>query len=505
MVKGKSISGTSKAAIRKPTPKQPKDVYSIAMVSAELAPFAKTGGLADAVWALSKALAELGQRLTLILPAHRSAKHANIPLERTDMQLSVPIGKCRVQAGVWKAQFSESLRVLLIDAAAYFDRDNPYGTTEGDYPDNAERFAFFSRAALEALREETPQILHVHDWHPAMTLAFLKADAESYKEFRKTKTVLTIHNLGYQGIFPESCWPLLGLEQTWFHPEFLEFHGRVNFLKGGLVFADRITTVSKAYAHEIQEHEYGSGLEGVLQRRADDLEGILNGADYTVWNPSNDRWIKAPYDIKDLSGKDACKADLQEAFGLPKASGVFLVGIVSRLAEQKGIGLLLEALEQLAKKKLQAVILGNGMASYEKALSTVQALHENVRVRTVFDEALAHKVLAGSDVVLIPSLYEPCGLVQMHAMRYGTPPVARATGGLKDTIVPYGSGSKKATGFLFEGYDAPSLLSVVDAALAAYEKKPSWLTLMKNAMKADFSWKKTAEDYLKVYGSLLQA
>lgn len=505
MERAKPSTNAQKSPIRKARPGHPEASCSIAMVSSEVVPFAKTGGLADAVCALSKALEGLGQRLTIILPAHRSAKHANVPLERIDTRFHVPLGGRRLEAGVWKAQLSGHLRALLIEAEPYFDRDDLYGTPEGDYPDNAERFAFFSRAALEVLRHEPPQILHAHDWHPALSLASLKAGAESYPEFSQTKTVLTIHNLGYQGIFPENCWPLLGLDQKWFHPEFLEFHGRVNFLKGGLMFADKIATVSKTYAKEIQTPEYGFGLEGVLQKRASDLEGILNGADYDVWDPSDDHNIKASYGIKDLSGKLACKADLQETLGLPKAPDVPLVGMVSRLAEQKGIGLLLETLEPLAKKALQVAIVGKGEASYEQALSAFQAAHDNVKVCIAFDEALAHKVLAGADFVLIPSRYEPCGLVQMHAMRYGTPPIARATGGLKDTIVPYEPGSKKATGFLFEGYDVPSLLGAIDTALAVYKKKATWRVMMKNAMKADFSWKKTAESYLEIYKSLLIA
>ena len=505
MERAKPGANAQKSPIRKARARHPEASCSIAMVSCEVVPLAKTGGLADAVYALSRALEGLGQRLTVVLPAHRSAKHANVPLERIGTRVHVPLGGRRLEAGVWKAQLSAHVRALLIEADAYFDRDDLYGTPEGDYPDNAERFAFFSRAALEVLRHEPPQILHAHDWHPALSLAFLKADAESYPEFSQTKTVLTIHNLGYQGVFTEDCWPLLGLNQKWHHPEFLEFHGRVNFLKGGLMFADKITTVSKSYSKEIQTPEYGFGLEGILQNRASNLEGILNGADYEVWDPVNDRYIKASYGIEDLSGKLTCKANLQETLGLPQAPDIPLVGMVSRLVEQKGIGLLLETLEALAKRALQVAIVGKGEASYEQALSAFQAAHDNVKVRIAFDEALAHKVLAGADFVLIPSRYEPCGLVQMHAMRYGTLPIARATGGLKDTIVPHGPGSKKAAGFLFEGYDAPSLLGAVDAALAVYKRKATCRAMAKNAMKADFSWQKTAEGYLEIYKSLLIA
>jgi starch synthase len=474
------------------------------MVSSEAVPFAKTGGLADAVRSLADALENLGQKIRLVLPSYRSAKKVPMPLLKKEKRLEVPLGRRMLEAGLLEARVSENLRVLLIDTDPYFDREELYGTPQGDYPDNAERFAFFARAALEALKDDPPSILHIHDWHPALALAFLRADSGRYPELLSTKTLITVHNLGYQGIFPQEAWPLLNLERQWFQPEFFEFYGRLNYLKAGLMFADRITTVSQSYAKEIQTPDLGFGLDGVLRKRADRLSGILNGAGYNLWDPKIDPFIKAPFDAKDPSGKMACKRDLQETLGLPVSSDTPLLGMVSRLVRQKGIDLLLQAIEPIAQRGLQLVILGKGEALFEESLSAASKAQGNIRVHIAFDEALAHKIIASSDGVLIPSRYEPSGLVQMHAMRYGTLPIARATGGLKDTIIPYKPGSRKATGFLFEDEDVSSLLGAVDEAIQAYKRKTPWHQMMQNAMKANFSWMNTAEGYLDLYRVLLE-
>lgn len=495
---------TRRIAQKKPGPKTLKKAYTVAMVSSEAVPFAKTGGLADAVRSLADALEQSGQRITLVLPAHRSSKKAGVPLQKMGKRLEVPLGGRLIEAGLLEAKFSENFRALLIEADGYFDREGLYGTPQGDYPDNAERFAFFSRAALEALREEAPSILHVHDWHPALAPAFLKADSQRYPEFHATKTLLTIHNLGYQGVFSEEAWPLLNLERQWFQPEFLEFHGKVNYLKAGLVFSDGLTTVSPSYAQEIQTPALGFGLDGVLRKRAERLLGILNGADYNTWDPQKDPFIKAPYDSKDPSGKMACKSDLQETLGLPVSTDTPLLGMVSRLVSQKGIDLLLRSIEPIAQRGVQLAILGKGEAFFEESLLALSDAHKNLKVRIAFNEELAHRIIAGADGVLIPSHYEPCGLVQMHAMRYGTLPIARATGGLKDTIIPFKAGSRKATGFLFENEDTQSLLGALDEALEAYKRKTPWRQIMRNAMKADFSWTKTATSYLDLYRNLLE-
>ncbi len=479
--------------------------FHVAMVSPEIGPFAKTGGLADMVGSLSTALERLGLKLSVIMPAYRSVLRGGYSLSDTGMRINVPVSGRQQEGIVLKTNAGENIPVYFIRSDSYFDRDHLYGDRDGDYPDNSERFVFFSRAALEVLRRDPPEILHCHDWQSALAIPFFKAQAESYPELSSVKTVFTLHNLGFQGLFPKSDWHLLNLDLSLFTPRYLEFYGKINFLKGGLVFSDAITTVSRTYAEEIKTKEQGSGLEGILQERAEKLTGILNGADYSQWNPETDPFIAGNYSSRDLSGKEKCKADLQRAFGLPEEPGTPLLAMVSRLTSQKGFDLIATAFEDLFRREIQFVLLGSGETKYEDLFSAAVARYPmRGGVRIGFDEALAHRIEAGADMFLMPSLYEPCGLNQLYSLRYGTIPIVRATGGLKDSVEEYDPASGEGTGFLFGPFEDRALLAALDRALNLYQKEKKWKALMRTAMAADFSWDRSAHEYCELYQKLGQ-
>lgn len=476
----------------------------IALVASEVTPFSKTGGLADVLGTLSIALERLGHDVCVIAPAYRSALRGEFPLEETPIKLSVPIGDRLEEAAVLKSAIGKGVTVYLLRADAYFDREALYGTADGDYPDNAERFAFFSRAALEMLRRKPADVVHCHDWQTALAIVYLKVQSGRYPELAASKTVFTIHNLGFQGIFPSRDWPLLGLDPSFFTPQFLEFFGNVNFLKGALIFADKITTVSPSYAREIMTPEQGFGLEGVLRQRAADLLGILNGVDYHNWNPSTDPLIARRYDENSLNGKAECKKSLQLALGLPDRHGPALIAMISRLTSQKGFDLVEAIFDRLMERDTQFVLLGTGEKRYEEFFRAQAARYSNrVGVRIGFDEVLAHRIEAGADLFLMPSLYEPCGLNQMFSLKYGTIPIVRAVGGLKDSVEPYDADAESGTGFVFEPYDPQALLDAIDRALLVFRDERAWKALCRRAMAMDFSCEKSAKQYLDLYTQLV--
>jgi 1,4-alpha-glucan branching enzyme len=477
----------------------------VVMVSPEAMPFAKTGGLADMVTSLSAALEELGVRVSVIVPGYRQALGQGLSLRDTGIRAAVPCGGRTEEAQVLVGEIGSRIPVYLVRADRYFGREYLYGTSAGDYADNAERFAFFSRAALEVLRQiDPPDVLHAHDWQAALAITFLKTQPERYPGLAAVRTVLTVHNPGYQGLFPDQEWGHLGLDRGLYTPDGLEFHGRINLLKGGVLFADAVTTVSPAYAQEILTAEQGFGMEGVFARRQAALTGILNGADYGVWNPATDRFLASNYGPEDLSGKQKCKTDLQRTFGLPRSSGIPLVGMVSRLAAQKGFDLLEKVLDELLERNLQLVILGSGDRRYQDFFRSAARRHpRKLAVRIAFDEALAHKIEAGAGLFLMPSRYEPSGLSQFYSMKYGTIPVVRATGGLKDSIDEFDPVRGTGNGFTFSGYEGAALLEALDRALAAFARKDCWNVLMKNAMAADHSWSRSAREYVRLYEKLL--
>jgi starch synthase len=450
------------------------------------------------------ALETQGHEISLIMPAYRCVLNGPFLLEDAGMRFTVPLGTSQEAASVLKSRLGQNMSVYLVRADRYFDRDYLYGTPYEDYADNAQRFAFFCRAALEILRERPVQIVHCHDWQTALAIVFLKTQGSRYPEVAAAKTVLTAHNLGFQGIFRESNWPWLDLDRSYFSPQHLEFFGNINFLKGGLIFADKITTVSPNYAQEIMSAEQGFGLQGILQQRAADVTGILNGVDYSEWNPEIDRFIARRYSDSDLTGKRICKDKLQGSLDLPVKSGVPLFGMISRLTSQKGFDLLEKILDQMMARELQLVLLGSGELRYEDFFVTAAArFPEKIAVRMGFDEALAHRIEAGADIFLMPSLYEPCGLNQMFSLKYGTIPIVRAVGGLKDTVIDYDAEPGKSTGFVFDSYEPAALWESIERALQVFAENRLWSALMHRAMRADFSWDRSARAYNHLYERLL--
>ena len=477
----------------------------VAMASSEIAPFAKTGGLGDMVGSLTKALERLGLKVSLIMPAYRPVLQSGFPLEDTGVRFTVPVSNEKKEGSVLQAKIGDATTVYFIRADHYFDREHLYGTPEGDYPDNAERFIFFSRAVLEVLRMDPPQVLHAHDWQSALSIAFLKAQPHLYPELSTVKTVLTVHNLGYQGLFWHQDWHLLNLDGSFYTPRYLEFYEKINFLKGGLAFADALTTVSPTYAEEIKTTEQGFGLEGVFQERSASLVGILNGADYDVWNPETDPFIIKTYNPDNLLGKRLGKANLQRIFSLAENPDIPLIGMVSRLSAQKGFDLLEKVLDEMLSRDIQFVLLGTGNKRYEDLLRQAAVRYPTkLGVQIAFDEPLAHKIIAGTDLFLMPSRYEPSGLTQIYSLKYGTIPVVRATGGLKDTIQEFDAKTGSGNGFVFGPYEASDCLEAISRALSLFYRKEEWVTLMRNAMTADFSWEQPAQAYLDLYHKLLE-
>ncbi len=474
----------------------------IAFAASECVPFSKTGGLADVVGALPRALAALGHQVSVYVPRYRQTKlddpqtvvrSITVPFDDKYRFCAVVTAGTNTPAGV---------RFYFVDYPPYFDRDALYGSPAGDYPDNAERFALFSRAVLEASKVlGVPHVFHCHDWQSALVPVMLRTLYAEDPAFREVATVFTIHNMGYQGLFPPDTLPLLTLPWELLTISKMEFFGQVNFLKGALVFADFITTVSRKYSQEIQTTEYGFGLEGVLRSRAATVTGILNGVDYDEWSPQTDKFIVAKYWPQDLSGKLRCKQDLLHAFGVKSGDAkVPVIGIVSRFAAQKGFDLIAQIMDRLAREEMIVVALGTGDKPYEEIFQRLNKQFPNkIAVKVAFDNAIAHKIEAGADMFLIPSRYEPCGLNQIYSLKYGTVPIVRATGGLDDTIEPWDARTGKGTGFKFSDYTGEALLATIKQALLAYRDPSSWQTLMRNGMSRDFSWGASAREYGKIY------
>jgi starch synthase len=473
----------------------------VVMAASEAVPYAKTGGLGDVVGALPLALRRLGIEVAIVLPGYGSINAQRFGLQPADWPLAVPVSNRTVHAGVLRGRLDDGISVYCIDAPQYFARPFLYGTPDGPYPDNAERFAFFSRAVLAlAAQLGAPDVLHCHDWQTALAPVFLRADAARYPTLAAVRTVMTIHNLAYQGLFWHLDWHLLNLDWRYFTPGSLEFYGKINYLKGGIVFADAITTVSPTYAREIQTPAFGCGLEGVLAARRRVLSGILNGVDYDEWNPERDAAIAAPYTADDRRGKAACKADLQARMSLPANRHVPVIGIVSRLTAQKGWDLVAAIAPQLLRQHVQLVVLGSGETGYEQLVRRLARRHpQHVAARIAFDDRLAHQIEAGSDLFLMPSRYEPCGLNQMYSLRYGTIPIVHRTGGLADSVLPFDPDTSAGTGFTFAEYTPAALLACIETALHTYQRPDAWAALIGNAMRADFSWERSAGAYAQLY------
>ena len=482
------------------------DQLTILFASSEVFPFAKTGGLADVSGSLPAALASLGHKVAIVTPLYRSTKQGEYEIETDEKILSVPFKGQPWEARVFLSGLITGVPVYFIQRDEFFDRSYLYGSPNGDYMDNAERFIFFSRSVIELSRLKgfLPDIVHCHDWQTSLIPVYLKSTYRTDSQLKKARTVFTIHNLAYQGVFPMETMAVSELPAEFFTVKGLEYYGKMSFMKGGIVFSDKITTVSKKYAQEIQTPEYGYGLDGVLKDRVSDVVGILNGVDYASWDPKTDPHIAANYDARDLSGKSRCREELIELFGLQGADKSPVIGMISRLADQKGFDILADAMGELMKMDIRLVILGTGDAKYEKQYAQLGKKNAGrLGVKVDFDNALAHKIEAGSDMFLMPSLYEPCGLNQMYSLRYGTIPVVRATGGLDDTIREFNPETGKGNGFKFAAYSATELIKTVKRARYLYRNNMLWAKIVQNAMKEDFSWGRSARKYEEVYRAAL--
>ncbi len=483
----------------------------IAEVSSEIIPYAKTGGLADVVGTLPLYLEKAGHEISIFMPFYKSVKKSGIDIKLSNIAFDIPIGDIEHTVTLWKSTHhgSKNIAIYFIQRDEYYDRDALYGTETGDYQDNSERFIFFSRAVIEAIKRLglSIDIIHCHDWQTALIPVYLKTLFAHNETFASIKTVLTIHNLAYQGMFRQEEMKFTGLDMSLFNWKNLEHWGKINFLKGGIVFADIVTTVSKKYAEEIRTVEFGCGLEDVIKEYENKLYGIINGVDYTEWSPENDNLIPHQYSVEDIGGKALCKKHLQKKLNLPQTEAP-LLGMISRLAEQKGVDLLIVIMEELMERDLQLVILGIGDNKYHQMLKeAVPRYNSELSVNIMFDNKLAHEIEAGADIFLMPSKYEPCGLNQMYSLRYGTIPVVRETGGLADTIIDANDENLKngtATGFTMNGYFAAELLFTIDRALELYKSKTPWNALRKNAMKQDWSWEKSACKYVELFKSVLE-
>ena len=487
---------------------------NILLASSEAVPFAKTGGLADVSGALPAELAKLGHNVSVIMPAYRQTRYCGQPIERLDRDFIVPIGSKTVSGHISRSTMpggpmkGGNVPVYLVQQDQYFDRDQLYGTEGKDYIDNCERFVFFSRAVLEAIRllDLPVDVLHANDWQTGLIPAYLKILYAGNPRYQKIASLFAVHNMAYQGTFWHWDMLLTGLDWKYFNWHQMEFHGKLNLLKTGLVFADSIVTVSPHYAEEIQSAPLGCGLEGVLQYRRDALSGILNGIDEVEWDPATDRHLPQRYNAAShAQGKAACKAALQKELGLPQSPDAMLVAFVGRLDEQKGIDLIAEVMQRWAQScDVQWAMLGTGQPKYHKLFeSLAQRFPEKVAARLEFSNALAHRIEAASDVFLMPSRYEPCGLNQMYSLKYGTVPVVRETGGLADTIVGYETAraaTSPANGFSFDEFSPLALSETLRRAHDLYCNQPEeWKKLIETGMQQDWSWAASARKYVELY------
>ncbi|KPK41306.1 MAG: glycogen synthase [Omnitrophica WOR_2 bacterium SM23_29] len=454
----------------------------VLMVSSEVFPFSKTGGLADVVGSLPSAIHNLGLDIRVATPRYKSVKvYGN------------------------EARLNNDVPVYFVEHEGYFMRDNLYGTKAGDYPDNLDRFAFFSKKVLEVLKDLDfkPDIIHCNDWQTALIPVYLKTIFKDDPFYKGTKTIFTIHNIGYQGLFPKEGFPKTDLPWELFNINGLEFYDKVNILKGGLIFSDIITTVSPTYSKEIQTKEFGYGLDGVLAQRSDSIFGIVNGIDYEAWNPSKDKALKHHFSSANIDGKYKEKKMLQRDCGLKEDVNTPLIGIISRLVDQKGIDLISQIINPLLKMDVQFILLGTGEEKYHTLFGRIKRKYPGKASTNLrFDAVLAKIIYAGSDMFLMPSKYEPCGLGQLISLRYGTIPIVRRSGGLADTIVEYNPKTGRGTGFVFEKYEANELFGAIKRALHLYKDKSAWRRLVIKAMKCDFSWEGSAKRYVELYKKL---
>ena len=477
-------------------------MMKILLASSEVHPYSKTGGLADMVGALGKALARAGHEARIVTPLYRGIREHFPALRRVDWQFDLPLGSRRVQAQLWSLEVEKGLTVYFVDQPEFYQRAGLYLENHVSYPDNAERFIFFSKCVAHLARylPWRPELVHVHDWQVGLVPALMLHQRRAEGWGNSPPTCLTIHNLAYQGTFPTSAFALTNLPGEYFTAEGAEFYQQLNCLKAGIAFADAFTTVSPRYAREITTEEFGCGLDGFLRKRQSRLFGILNGVDHEEWNPLHDPFLKHPYSAARLAGKQKNKIRLQKELDLPVAAEKPLFGTITRLTEQKGVDIQLGALEEMLSADIQFVLLGSGSAAYERAyLDLARRFPSQVAVRIGYDEGLSHRIEAGCDFYLMPSYFEPSGLNQMYSLRYGAIPVVRAVGGLDDSVMDCSQDAARANGIKFREYSDHALAKAIRKALALYQEPDLLRRYRQNAMKRDFSWKQTVGEYLKVY------
>ncbi len=475
----------------------------IVFAASECVPFAKVGGLAEVVGALPLELVKLGHEVTVYLPLYASVRpHIQGEWKYAIRSISIPFQNYNRFAGIVDGGKRDGVQYYFVDCPDLFDRQGLYGNSGGDYPNNWERFGLYCRAVIEASKQlGVPQIFHAHDWQASLIPVYLRTLYASDPALGGVATVLTVHNAARQGSFPPATTERLLFPWDVFTMDKLEHYGNFNFLKGGLVFADMLATVSRKYAEQIQSPEFGDRLDGMFRYRAADLRGILNGVDYAKWNPATDGHLAAHYSPENLSGKKECRTDLLHAFcldGLPDTTPI--VGIVSRFSTEKGFDLLAETAEQLTERDVAVVLQGTGDPYYENYFRDWASRHPGrAAVQIRYDNGLAHKIEAGSDIYLMPSRFEPCGLNQMYALKYGTVPVVHATGGLDDTVEEWDAEQRSGTGFKFQGFHSGEMLAAIDRALAVFPKKQEWERLMLNGMARNYSWEQPAREYADLY------
>ncbi|MDB1924480.1 glycogen synthase GlgA [Clostridium tertium] len=474
---------------------------NILIVASEAHPFIKTGGLGDVIGALPVALNDLGADVRVVIPNYRDIKKEIKENLKYIDNFTVNVGWRNQYCGILEYEH-EGVRFYLLDNEYYFNRGGLYG-----YYDDGEKFAFFDRAVLEFAKhiDWVPDILHCNDWQTGMVPVLLKLEYSKEEKFKNMKTMFSIHNLFFKGMFDPKVLPeLFGYDYESFNNGSLEHYGAVSFLKGGINYADKVTTVSKSYAEEIKTPEYGEQLEGLLRYRSSALEGIVNGIDYKEYNPEEDKYIYSTYSVNDLENKKINKEELQKELGLTVNKDVPMIGLVSRLTHQKGCDLIINILEELLKEDIQVVVLGTGDYMYEESFKSFQGRHPNkISANIKFSNELAHKIYAASDMFLMPSLFEPCGLGQLIALRYGSIPIVRETGGLKDTVTPYNEYDETGNGFGFKNYRFEELFNITKYALKIYRNKDKWNNIVRQAMSSDNSWEKSAKEYIEIYNQLI--
>ncbi|PIQ97508.1 MAG: glycogen synthase GlgA [Nitrospinae bacterium CG11_big_fil_rev_8_21_14_0_20_56_8] len=478
----------------------------ILLASSEVYPFAKTGGLGDIAGSLPKALRQLGHEVRVITPKYKVTAKCPLGFRPMGRDIDVPVGPALKKGFLYESRLAEGVPVYLVGNDEYYHRDELYGEQGREYPDNPERFIFFCRAVLESCKATGffPDIFHCNDWQTGLVPVYLKTLYAQDPDFARARTIFSIHNLAFQGNYPPARMTAAHLPPHLFRVDGLEFYGNLSFMKGGLMFADLLTTVSKTYSKEIQTPEFGFGMDGILRSRSKDLYGFLNGADYEEWDPETDPLIPENYNAKNLSGKQECKRELKARFKLSLPEEAPLFCMVSRLSAQKGISLIMESAEKWLADGAGFVLLGSGEPRFEEFFLNLARKHPAQCGAIIgYNEELAHQIMAGGDLLFVPSQYEPCGLTQIYGLKYGAVPLVRSVGGLQDTIQEFQSASGSGNGFKFRPYENKYLLQAVKKALSLYKQKNTWRTLMRNGMNQSFGWDHSAGQYSRLYYKLL--